>query len=322
MKHLVILLVFFIAIPSIAQNKKQNVILLEKSTTLFNFITKKDKLIEADSDLIAGIQDLCWTQDGRYIYFSGMWHKSDYSDYTPEKWSIYRYSLEIQTTKLFIDSAFNVAVDRTGNKIAVGRLVNGNRDIYVTDSIGESFKRITSHPAEDFAPSWSPDGKQIVFNSKRDGKRPEIYIVNADSTDLKRLTFGVPSGSYNPAWSPDGKFVVYYFESGDRKDQIYLMKPDGSESINISNDTLNNYFPGWINKNTIVYTQDLPDKKSSKIIILTSDGKEKKPLPDIVSYYARFSKDEKMIAYIDGYENCIKIISTDGQLKNIITFSK
>jgi len=265
------------------------------------------------SEMVAGIQDLCWSSDGGYIYFSGMWHKPDYSDYHPGKWSIYRHDFKTKITALFADSAFSVAVDGTGNKIAIGKLVNGNRDIYVVDSTGKNPERITTHPGEDFAPSWSPDGKQIAFNSRRDGET-EIYMVNDDATGLKRITFSNGFSSHNPAWSPDGKFIAYYLAKSDGKDQLFVMKPDGSGEKKLTNDTLNNIFPGWIDRNKITYGQGQPDKKTTKVFTLKPDGKEKQPLLNLYSFYARYSHDGSMIAHIDEMERGIKIVSAKGAL--------
>ena len=53
--------------------------------------------------------------------------------------------------------------------------------------------RLTSHPAIDTEPSWSPDGSEIVFTSDRSGK-PQIYRMRADGSDVQRVTF---EGEYN-----------------------------------------------------------------------------------------------------------------------------
>ena len=42
-------------------------------------------------------------------------------------------------------------------------------EIYVMDADGGNPRRLTNNPARDYAPSWSPDGKRIVFVSDRDG---------------------------------------------------------------------------------------------------------------------------------------------------------
>lgn len=74
---------------------------------------------------------------------------------------------------------------------------DGQTDIYVMNADGSAEARLTTHPAHDGKPAWSPDGKQIAFESDRDGQ-PEIYIINADGTGgERRLTTG---GGWSPSW--------------------------------------------------------------------------------------------------------------------------
>jgi TolB protein len=65
---------------------------------------------------------------------------------------------------------------------------------------GQRRLQITSGPGADESPSWSPDGRHLVFSSTRDGKS-HIYMMNTDGTDVERLTAG---GTYHssPSWSP------------------------------------------------------------------------------------------------------------------------
>ena len=55
---------------------------------------------------------------------------------------------------------------------------------------------------DDFAPAWSPDGKQIAFLSFLDGPR-NVYVINADGTGMHRVS---PSSGkqFAPAWQPLG----------------------------------------------------------------------------------------------------------------------
>jgi TolB protein len=65
---------------------------------------------------------------------------------------------------------------------------------------GSEQKNLTSNPAEDVFPFWSPDGKKIAFQSDRDGNG-EIYIMNAGGSEQKNLTNN-PADDYQPSWSP------------------------------------------------------------------------------------------------------------------------
>jgi Tol biopolymer transport system component len=47
--------------------------------------------------------------------------------------------------------------------------------------------RLTDNSVSDFHPSWSPDGKRILFSSDRDGLQ-EIYVMMADGSRQTRLT--------------------------------------------------------------------------------------------------------------------------------------
>ena len=60
-------------------------------------------------------------------------------------------------------------------------------EIYVMDSDGSNIRNLSNHTGTDYAPSWSPDGSQIVFNSDRDGAR-DIFIMDEDGSNVRNLT--------------------------------------------------------------------------------------------------------------------------------------
>lgn len=78
----------------------------------------------------------------------------------------------------------------------------GNFDIYTRAVAEGDAVAITTHPAHDWQPDWSPDGA-IAFRSERDGGG--IFVVPATGGVARKVTdFG-----YRPQWSPDGRAMVF-----------------------------------------------------------------------------------------------------------------
>ena len=75
------------------------------------------------------------------------------------------------------------------------------------NSDGTNVRRITSHPAIDTSPTWSPTGNQLAFTSDRTGAQ-QIYVIGADGTGLRRLTY--ESYCSRPTWSPEPYNEIAY----------------------------------------------------------------------------------------------------------------
>ena len=72
-------------------------------------------------------------------------------------------------------------------------------DLWVMDADGTNAKPLTDNGTIDDAyPSWSPDGQSIAFDSNRDGNN-EIYVMNADGSDVVRVT-DWPKADLAPVW--------------------------------------------------------------------------------------------------------------------------
>ena len=79
---------------------------------------------------------------------------------------------------------------------------DGNLDIWVQQLAGGEPIRLTDHQADDYAPSFSPDGSRIVFRSDR-GNRA-LYVVPALGGNARRI-----DGGQSPRFSPDGEWISY-----------------------------------------------------------------------------------------------------------------
>lgn len=74
-------------------------------------------------------------------------------------------------------------------------------DIFVMNAHGENVTRLTRNEAVSGHPTWSPDGGRLAFWSQRNGAS-ELWVMNTDGTDLRRLTGAREGGDYDPDWQP------------------------------------------------------------------------------------------------------------------------
>lgn len=115
---------------------------------------------------------------------------------------------------------------------------DSHMDIFEANPDGSGLKRLTDTPGYDAEGSYSPDGKSIVFCSNRDNPdNLELYIMDADGKNLRKLT-NAP-GCYNggPFFSPDGKKVIFRTDR-KKKDhlQVHVIDVDGKNDRALAED--------------------------------------------------------------------------------------
>ena len=65
---------------------------------------------------------------------------------------------------------------------------------------GSELQQLTDNDWNDHSPTWSPDGRLIVFSSDQDGDY-EIFVMNSDGGSVQQLTFN-DWNDYDPVWQP------------------------------------------------------------------------------------------------------------------------
>ncbi len=126
-----------------------------------------------------------------------------------------------------------------------GRFVFGTSsgELWVIDGDGSGRRRISASPAGhlDFDPSWSPDGRRIVFRSDESVipdpngiGLDEIVVMDSDGRGRHRIN--PPTGGLFPAWSPKGTLIAFsgIVHPGDPMDHIMTMRSDGSDVTRVS----------------------------------------------------------------------------------------
>ncbi|MCD6335993.1 MAG: hypothetical protein DRP97_04300 [Candidatus Latescibacterota bacterium] len=136
-----------------------------------------------------------------------------------------------------------------GSKIAFvsdryGNDRKGNDDIFLMNADGsKNVVRLTEVMDYDLNPSWSHDGRFLLFSSSRDGAE-EVFIMKSDGTLQTRLTLTDDFYEWEPVWSPDDLGFAFAGGKGRNYD-IYLTDRTGRNRVNLTNDAYQNRHPSW-----------------------------------------------------------------------------
>jgi Tol biopolymer transport system component/predicted Ser/Thr protein kinase len=122
--------------------------------------------------------------------------------------------------------AIRLSPDRKSASVAIVDAATGNLDIWLYDvARGLKTTRFTSDPAQDANPTWSPDGRWIVFNSNRKGHF-DLYRKPSNGTGVEELLYADEKEKLPTSFSPNGKLLLYTVYSS--KNQLWILPLDGT----------------------------------------------------------------------------------------------
>ena len=95
-----------------------------------------------------------------------------------------------------------------GRRVAAEKISSDDRnvDLWMFDIARHAVSRLTSTPASDERPTWSPDGRRIVFSSKR-GALYDVYSKTVDTADPEQPLIAGPGDKIVESWSADGRYL-------------------------------------------------------------------------------------------------------------------
>jgi Tol biopolymer transport system component len=125
--------------------------------------------------------------------------------------------------------------------------VHYKHEIWVMDADGKNLKKLSKGNGNDWACSWSPDGKKMLFATDRDGNS-EIYLMDVKSGKEERITRNPLNDALSPApWSPDGKNMVFQRvqNNGQRSSEIWIYNFETKKETKLTDNLLWDGYPVW-----------------------------------------------------------------------------
>jgi Tol biopolymer transport system component len=179
--------------------------------------------------------------------------------------------------------------------------------IYVMGATGESMRLVSEGG---FHPSWSPDGREIVYSlagrdapDVRNTKPSQLWVINVE-TGAKRLLSD--DDAMQPAWSPHGSRVAFWFmPTGVGRSDVATIPSAGGEPVVVTKDATTNWNPVWSPDGKYLYFAS--DKSGSmsfrRVRIEEETGRvlsepEAVGTPSKFSRHLGFSRDGRRMIYV------------------------
>lgn len=174
-----------------------------------------------------------------------------------------------------------------------------NPDVWVMHADGSQQRPLTTDPAADQGPVWSPDGSQIAFLSYRDGDA-EIFTMSSDGSEVTQLTFNTSFDGY-PVWGPTDRIAFISNRSSGSSTEIWTMRPDGSGLERLTRNTWADGYPAWTPDGRLLFASAPPIERTNgrlssynEIFRMNADG------TDVVQLTSNICEDHAPSASPDG----------------------
>ena len=103
--------------------------------------------------------------------------------------------------------------------------------------------QLTQGPGNHDEPAWSPDSKQVAFQSDQSGNL-DVWVVPSDGGQARRLTDSFANDCF-PAWSPDGSQLAFASDRDDGFYHLFVMKRDGGSAKQLTVGPHQDFLPAW-----------------------------------------------------------------------------
>ena len=213
-----------------------------------------------------------------------------------------------------------VSLSTDGKRVAFLESSGGTSDIWIYNVDQGLKSRLTTDPANDVDPVWSPDGSQIVFRSNREAQQPDaIYLKQSNGAVAEELLLRPEQGArISPLdWSLDGRMILFRQSKGaandlwvlplfgDRKPFPYLVDPFNKGNAVFSPNGRWVAYASNESGGSQLFVQSFPDPSKGKWQVSTAGG-----------FAPRWRGDGRELYYLEAASKVIAIaVKTDGDFE-------
>ncbi len=150
----------------------------------------------------------------------------------------------------------------------------GNADIWISPVAGGPPRQLTTNRASDTSPAWSPDGKRIVFVSRREGDgAKQLYVIRVDGGEAERAT-DMPLSVSDPKWLPDGKRIAFVSavigeaEAPDATKKALAAREKSKAKAHVTDNRLYRFWDRWLTEGEYphIFVLDLETRKVTDLL--------------------------------------------------------
>lgn len=126
-----------------------------------------------------------------------------------------------------------------GNEVVYAVSEGGSLKIYKAGTSGGGNSLLAGEASENYAPSWSPDGQWIAYQSNQNSANSEIWVMDANGGQKRQLTSSSSGWARGPAWSPDGLWIAFVSSKdqsiGADFGEVYIVSVQSGEITRVTN---------------------------------------------------------------------------------------
>lgn len=209
---------------------------------------------------------------------------------------------------LFVAAFQHAPTIGTTPTVAFASFAPLNTDVFIADGQGHAARPLVPGPELDYNPSFSRDGRWVIFTSTRSGSA-DLFRIRPDGGSLERLTTDAAFDDQG-AMSPDGTQIAFVSTRGGQAD-IWILDLSSGRYRNVTNHPAGDFRPAWSpDGQWIAFSSDRESKQpkagfsllqSLELFIVRADGSELQRITfgDAVAGSPSWSNDGKRLVFYE-----------------------